>query len=372
MRLHLPPARRAIMPGMNTRPSPIPLRPDPTALNRADRQSFVRAVTAQALGEVRQCAPASILRTAWPNDSTAPLILRAATSPTTTADYRTATVVNPLVTLAPASAAAQLFAECFQVDLAGVTSVRLPYVTTTPQPGFIAEGAPAPAAQLSLSNVDIGPTRKLLILAGLSGELDNATPGTASAAIGKALSDACTKAVDAAAFDTAAESTTRPAGLLNGVASLTAAVAGGSDLETLAADLASLVNAIAAANINPEGLVLVASWKQALKLRLLAGSRFDTVIIGTSALADRTVVGVAPGGVGFGYNGTPEVTTSREATIHYESATPLAIGTAGTPPTIAAPTRSAFQTDTLILKVRARCAWAKIPGSVQVVTNTNW
>jgi hypothetical protein len=176
----------------------------------------------------------------------------------------------------------------------------------------------------------------------------------------------------AAAFDTAVGDTTRPPGLLNGVTPLTAAIAGGSDLETLAADLATLANAIAAAGINPEGLVLVASWKQATKLHLLAGPRFNNVIIGTSALADRTIVGVAPGGVGFGYNGTPEVTTSREAAIHYESMTPLAIGTAGTPPTVAAPTRSAFQTDTLVLRVRARCAWNKIPGSIQTVTNVNW
>jgi hypothetical protein len=248
----------------------------------------------------------------------------------------------------------------------------LPYVTTTQQPGFVAEGSPAPAAQLSLSNVDIGPTRKLLILAGLSGELDNAAPGTASAAIGKALSDATTKSVDAAAFDTAAESTTRPAGLLNNVTPLTAATAGGSDLQTLAADIASLTNAIAAAGIDPSGLVLVASWKQATKLQLLSGPNFEHTIIGTSALSDRTVVGVAPGGVGFGYTGTPEVAVSREAAIHYESATPLAIGTAGTPPTVAAPTRSAWQTDTLIVRVRARCAWNKIPGSVQVVNSVNW
>jgi hypothetical protein len=339
---------------------------------QTERRSFHRAITAMALGAGERRGAEAVLHRAWPNDTVAEMVLKAAVSPTSTSDYRTAIVTNPLVTLAPASAAAQLFAECFQVDLAGVTSVRLPYVTATPQPGFIAEGAPALAAQLSLSNVDIGPTRKLLILAGLSGELDNATPGTASAAIGKALSDATTKAVDAAAFDNVVGDTTRPPGLLNGVVGLTAATAGGSDLETIAADLASLANAIAAAGINPEGLVLVASWKQATKLRLLAGARFDNVIIGTSALADRTVVGVAPGGVGFGYNGAPEVTTSREAAIHYESATPLAIGTAGTPPTVAAPTRSAWQTDTMVLRVRARCAWNKIPGAVQVVTSVNW
>jgi hypothetical protein len=336
------------------------------------RRSFHRAITAMALGQEGARAAAAVLNRAWPGDTRAEMILRAATSPTTTANFWTETVTSPLVTLAPDSAAAQLFAECFQVDLAGVTSVRLPYVTTTPQPGFIAEGAPAPAAQLSLSNVDIGPVRKLLILAGLSGELDNAHPATASAMIGKALADACTKSVDAAAFDAVAGDTTRPAGLLNGVTPLTAAVAGGSDLETLAADIASLANAIAAAGINPEGLVLVASWKQATKLRLLSGPNFDNVIIGTSALADRTVVGVAPGGVGFGYNGTPQVETSREAVIHYESSSPLPIGTAGTPPTIAAPTRSAWQTDTLIVRVRARCAWAKIPGAIQSIVNTNW
>jgi hypothetical protein len=338
---------------------------------RADRQSFLRAVTAKALGEIHGRDPAAVLRTTWPNDSAAGLILRGATSPTTSTDYPTAIITNPLLTLAPTSAAARLFAQCFQVDLAGVTTVRLPYVTAAPQPGFIAEAAPAPAAQVSLSTVDIGPAKKLLILAGVSGELDNATPGTASAAIGKALSDATTKAVDAAAFDAVAADATRPAGLLYNVAPLTAAVAGGSDLETLVADIATLANAIAAANINPEGMVIVAAWKQATKLHLLSGPQFGNVIIGTSALADRTIVGVAPAGVGFGYNGTPEVAISREAAIHYETV-PLAIGTAGTPNVVAAPTRSAYQTDTLVLRVRARCAWDQIPGAIALITNVNW
>jgi hypothetical protein len=356
---------------MNDRP--VPLRPDPAALNRADRRSLHRAITAMALStDVGSRSAEAVLRRTWPNDTTAQTVLKAAVSPTTTSIYPTAIVSNPLVTLAPESAAAQLFAECLHVDLTGVTSVRLPYVAGAPQPGFIAELAPAPVAQLSVSNVEIGPAKKILILAGLTGELENAHPTAVSTMIGRALADATTKSVDAAAFSNIAGDAVRPPGLLYAVTPLTAATAGGSDLETLAADLASLANAIAAANINPVGMVLIASWKQATKLSLLSGQRFENLIVGTSALADRTVVAVAPGAVGFGYLGTPEISVSKEATVHFEDTTPLAIGTPGSPNTIAAPTRSAFQSDMFVVKVRARCAWDNLPGSVQVVNLVNW
>jgi len=65
---------------------PIPLRPDRLALVHEQRRSLTRAIAAMALGD--RVRPASeILKSAWPNDADAGLILRAAVSPTTTAGF---------------------------------------------------------------------------------------------------------------------------------------------------------------------------------------------------------------------------------------------------------------------------------------------
>jgi hypothetical protein len=90
----------------------------------------------------------------------------------------------------------------------------------------------------------------------------------------------------------------------------------------------------------------------------------------TLGLALKTVAAFAPAAVASGYREAPEIETSREALIHFEDTTPAAIiGTGGT---LAVPTRSAFQTDVIAIKVRGRAAWAVAPGGAQVVANVNW
>jgi hypothetical protein len=94
---------------MNARPAPIPLRPDPGALERDQRRSFHRAIAAMALSLDGNRGAESLLRRAWPNDTTAQMVLKAAVSPTTAGSFPTIVATNPLAALAPASAAAQLF-----------------------------------------------------------------------------------------------------------------------------------------------------------------------------------------------------------------------------------------------------------------------
>ena len=102
-----------------------------------------------------------------------------------------------------------------------------------------------------------------------------------------------------------------------------------------------------------------------MALRLLVGSQFSNQVIGTTALADGTVVAFAPGAVAAAFDGAPQVEASKEAVVHFESTTPLEIASTGT---IAAPTRSAFQQDMLIIRVRAKATWAVVaPGGVQMI-----
>jgi hypothetical protein len=354
------------------RPSGIPLRPDRDALASADRRSLHRAVTALALANVREQRPETLVRAIWPDDAQASLIVKAAVSPTSTSSYPQITTATVLPALAPASASARLFARCLQIDLAGVAKVRVPFTVDAPQPTFVGEGSAAPVAQYSLSGVDCGPARKILILAAVTGELENATPETASVIIGKALSDATQKSVDAAVFSNVAADATRPAGLLLGITPI-AAASTGSDTEKMATDIAALAGAIGDADIAADDMVIVASVAQATKLRLLSSPNFTNLVIGTKALADGTIVGIAPSGVAVGYSGSPEVETSRQGLVHFEDTTPLPIATgvqgSGV---LATPTKSVWQTDMIVIKVRARTAWAALPGAIAMVTGVGW
>jgi hypothetical protein len=211
----------------------------------------------------------------------------------------------------------------------------------------------------------------VMILAAVSSELENATPETASAVIGRVLSNAATKSLDAVAFGTAAADSAKPAGLLNGISPLAASTDGG--IIAAAADIGAMAGAMAAAGNDPEGMILVAAPQQAVALKLMVGQKFDNQVFGTTALADGTVVGFAPGAVAAAFDGAPQIEASKEAVVHFEDTTPLAIATPGSPNTIAAPVRSAFQQDMLIIRVRAKATWAVIaPGGVQTIANVKW
>jgi HK97 family phage major capsid protein len=357
---------------MNTpRPSGIPLRADRDAYEREQRRSLTRAITAMALSR-RGEDPADLLRAAWPHDSAAEILTKAATTPTSTSSYPTYTTAKTLPALAPQSASVRLFASAMQVDLAGVSKVRIPYMAATPQPGFIGEGAAAPLAQFSLAGVDLGPACKLLILSAVTGELENATPESASAIIGRSLAEATAKSLDTAVFGSvAATAGLRPAGLLAGV-SVTTATAGGG-LAALVADIGNLAGQVADAGIAADDLIIITHPETATKLRLLASPAFTNVVLGTPQVAVGTVIAVAPGGLAVAYSGVPQVEVSREALAHFEDTSPLPIATgAQGSGVLATPVRSAFQTDSLIIRVRCRCAWAALPGAVQYLTGATW
>jgi hypothetical protein len=147
------------MAGM-TRPTPIPLRPDRYALEHEQRRSLTRAITAIALAGTTR-SPSTVLKSAWPYDDAAGLILRAAVSPTLTSTYPAFQAATVLPNLAPASAAIRLFNASLTLDMAGINTVRVPHAVTVPAPIFVPEGSAAPTVQLSLAATDVGPVRKI-------------------------------------------------------------------------------------------------------------------------------------------------------------------------------------------------------------------
>jgi hypothetical protein len=107
-------------------------------------------------------------------------------------------------------------------------------------------------------------------------------------------------------------------------------------------------------------------------MRVKVGPRFTNPILTTLGLAAKTVACFAPAAVISGYQDAPTIETTKEAVLHFESTSPADIGTPGTPPVVAAPSKSAFQTDILAIGVRANCAWAVSAGGAQVVSAVNW
>ena len=157
---------------------------------RADqRRSLHRLLAATALAELTNSSVDKIIDRAWPNDT----LVRTAVNITgmSSAVALAPSVVGPALTgIAPASAASRLFEHerTIKLDFKGVAEYRIPRGSLTPQPIFIAEGAPMPMSQLALTSATIGPPRKILLGTAISNEVEFLSANTASSIIGSAPS----------------------------------------------------------------------------------------------------------------------------------------------------------------------------------------
>jgi hypothetical protein len=167
--------------------------------------------------------------------------------------------------------------------------------------------------------------------------------------------------IDSVLLDANPATAVRPAGLLNGVAALTAD--GWRRLCALVADLKALSGALmTGTNGNVRNMVWLMNPQQASvdlahqrarrrclpvqgrdRARQAAGLpviQSGTVPLGTVIVIDAADF-VSVGGE------APRFEISDQATLHMEDTTPLAIASAGAPATVAAPARSLFQTDSM-------------------------
>ena len=124
--------------------------------------------------------------------------------------------------------------------------------------------------------------------------------------------------------------------------------------------------------LDTTGAVFIADAGTIGILKTIVGPRFDYPLLTTLALPPKTLVAIAPSAVASAYSEVPQIETSKIPAVHFEGATPEAIGTAGTPSVVAAPTCSHFQADMISVKVRARAAWAVLPGGASFVSGINW
>ena len=288
---------------------------------------------------------------------------------TTSGDLSTimaATVLLPM--LAPESASARLFALATQVDMTGRVTVSLPFIgkSGVPVVPFVAEGGVMPMVNLTVSSTTLGPTKKLLIGAALSVELQNLSGDQAAQRIGQALAISAGQSMDSLLFSATAATAAAPAGILNGVTGITGTAGGG--LNSIVADMAALADAIATAGINTQDMIIVTTPKLAEKVALVPN--FLHPVFSSPFVATGNVIAVAPGGLVTGYDGGITVDITGEPTVHMEDTAPTDISTSGS--AVAFPTISLWQTESLALKVRGWCAWAVHPGSVAWISAATW
>jgi len=352
---------------MNTaaRTEPRPFLPSDMPRHR----SLPRAVLAHAVAAVKGHQAADISRSYWPRDPvTLGLVQRSASSPATTitsgwaAELMTSSSTGAFLGSLQDSAAATLFARAPRFDLSsGLNSISLPRAVSTGAASWVAEASPIPVPSGLLAGTPLGPPRKLAIIESCTREVAETGPDGGEAVVTTLVRDAVTHQLDVSLFSNTASTSLRPAGIVAGVTPLTASTATGIDAAL--ADLRALADAISAAGGSGQPLFFTSPGR-ALTLAgyfpALAGQVF-----GSAAIPSGTVFAIDPAAFASAFGADPEIRVSIEATIHFDDV-PLQISSPGSPPTVAAPVRSAFQTDVLLIRCILRAAWClRIPNTAQ-------
>jgi HK97 family phage major capsid protein/HK97 family phage prohead protease len=252
----------------------------------------------------------------------------------------------------------------------GTISLPTRSATPTVAGSFVAEGAPIPVRKAGFTSVTLTP-KKMAVITAMTREITERSTPQIEQLLRNAIQEDTSVAIDSVLLDATAASATRPAGLRNGIT--TAAGTAGGGIAAVVADLKGILGSlITATNGNLRDVTFLMNPAQSLALSLIqnAGGDFPFAqdinqnrFQGYSVIVSSTV----PAGVVIALDAAdffsatgddPRFDVSDQATLHMEDTTPLAIGTAGAPNTVAAPVQSMFQTDTLALRMILPMSWA--------------
>ena len=354
---------------------------------RAGFAMLTRTLTAHALSKIHkgdQGTPDDFARRIWKGDRAVELLTRNAeptpngriikaavevTSTSNTPDLLQ-TMVADLIVLLGQVAGAEVLARTlrFAFDRSAVVSVPA-LLADAGYASFVREGEPAPIYMLQLTGLLL-ELEKIMTGTALTREMLKGSPADVQLKIEDALLQCLALALDAALFGTdAAVPDLRPAGLRHNIAALPASAVA-DPVAAMLADVTGVAGAVAPVAGNAP-IALVADPVHATRLR---GRRSDLptdVVLGSSSLAPGVLIAIAPNAVASAM-GDVIVEVSDQAAIHM-STTPSDIGTAGTPPVVAAPTLSLWQTDCVCLLPRLDISWQRRdPRAVAWLVPTNW
>jgi HK97 family phage major capsid protein/HK97 family phage prohead protease len=334
-----------------------------------------------------------VIRENYGNDEATQIITRAAVNPatTTTAGYASELVQVGwgafLDRLLAQSVYGPLSAAGTRYDLGRNGTLKVPYRASTPQASgaWVGEGNPKPVKNIGLSTVTLTP-HKLSCITVYTEEMAMSSVPAIEGILRKAMVDDTQASLDGYLIDAVAESAIRPAGLLVGVTPITASVLTTS-LDKIVADINALIAPIEAAG-GGGNIVLLMNPAQARKINMAAtttgqfafggpgeaASKFgaNRIIESTTITAGR-VIAVDADWFATATGDMPRFAVSNEATLHMEDTTPLALGVAGSPNTVAAPMRSLYQTDSIGIRLSLYVTWAMVrTAMVQTIAAVTW
>ena len=319
---------------------------------------------------------------------------RAATAPatTTTANWAAELAITGQGAWFNALMAGSIFqpvaSRGMNITLGRYNQISMPTRQATPSiaGSFVAEGAPIPVRQAAFTTVSIG-LKKMAVITSYTREIAEHSTPEIETILRQLIMDDTGVAVDTIFIDATSSTSIRPGGIRAGVAGQTPTAGGG--FTALVGDLKLLVGILAAANAMGD-LVWIMNPVQALAVGLTqnaggdfpfqseinAGRLLGYPVVVSSTVTAGMVILINASDLLVVQGDTPRFDVSDQATLHFEDTTPLQIGTTGSPNTVAAPTRSMFQTDSLALRMILPMNWALRRASpancVAWVTGVTW
>lgn len=237
---------------------------------------------------------------------------------------------------------------------------------------FVAQGAAIPVKQGAFTAQTMTP-KKMGVITTMTREITEHSTPAIEGIIRQAIMEDTAVALDTVLLDATAASTTRPAGLKNGITKVTAS----SATPTLAAFITDLKNLVAALITATNGNIRAPAWimnpGDVLAASLLQTTVGETpfrdelsggtllgypVIQSTTGLSDMMgIIDAADFATATG--DTPQFSVSDQAVLHMEDTSPVGITTGGATPSFASPVRSLWQTDSMAIRMLLDVNWIK-------------
>jgi HK97 family phage prohead protease len=352
---------------------------------KVDPQQWVwNSLVCAVKGFYTQQSPYQILKDEFGNDEPTravmnALITRAATVPadTVTSGWASQLVATSIQgyfgALIPNAVYPALAARGakFTFGTAGIVTMPSRASTPTIAGSFVAQGSPIPVRQGAFTSISFTP-KKMGVISTFTREIAEHSTPNIETLIREIIIEDTSVAIDTVLLDATAATTTRPAGLRAGVSATTATAGGG--IAALIGDIRGLTSALITGTngnlrspvwiMNP-GDVLAASLLPAtagggefpFKTELTAGTLQGYPVIQSATVAADMMFLIDAADFVSVTGDTPRFDVSNQATLHMEDTTPLAIGTVGSPNTVAAPTRSLYQTDSIGVRMLLDLNW---------------
>jgi hypothetical protein len=250
---------------------------------------------------------------------------------------------------------------------------------------FVGEGQPIPVRQAAFTAQLLTP-KKMAVITSWTREMDEHSVPAIEGLLRNAIQEDTGFSLDAVLLDANPATTVRPAGLLNGVAALTATAGGG--FNAVVGDIKKISGALLTATAgNVRNPVWLMNPQQIMTLGLTPAPNSGLfpfasanngnlqgwgIIDSGSVPLGRVIALDAADFVSVGGE-APRFELSDQATLHFEDTTPVDIGSPGTPATVAAPVKSLWQTDSVALRLILPINWTvRRAGVVAWIDGVTW